>query len=214
MIRLASFIIAWTVVLFSVGQTTINYVPSAEDIANPERGFYTQITGYSNNTQGWSAYQPIDQNYLSALKAQNQRLALRLYYLPEFVDGPLSQQFLELFTEDMAIIRANGFKTLLRFAYSVESFDETNVDTLDASLTTVLGHIEQLKPLLQANSDVIAVLQAGFIGAYGEWATINNVVPDFMDENGVRNMTSRKQVLDALLDALPIDRAVQIRTTY
>ncbi|MFT5183103.1 MAG: hypothetical protein ACI84C_000226 [Flavobacteriales bacterium] len=214
MIRVASFLVFFTAILCAGGQSVVNYTPSTADFANPERGFYTQITGYTHNTQGWAAYQSIDQNYLAALKADNQTLTLRLYYMPEFVDGPLSQQFLDLFIEDMAIMRANGFKTLLRFAYSVESLDETNVDTLDAPLDIVLTHIAQLKPLLQVNKDVIAVLEAGFIGAYGEWATINNVVPDFIDVNGIRNMTSRKLVLDALLDALPIDRAVQIRTPY
>lgn len=197
-----------------IAQNQVNYEPSDENFANPERGYYTQITAYSNNTQGWNAYQPIDANYLAVLKGQQQRLVLRLYYMPEFVNLPLNNEFLDLIEEDMEILRSNGFKGIFRFAYSVESFDDTNVDTLDAPLDIVLQHIDQLTPILQANKDVIAVLQAGFIGAYGEWATINNVVPDFMNGDGIRNMTNRKLVLEALLAALPEDRMVQLRTPY
>ncbi|MCB0760226.1 MAG: DUF4832 domain-containing protein [Flavobacteriales bacterium] len=209
---IAGIALVWGMSLHA--QTTVSYSPTGEDFPNPERGFYTQITGYTQNTQGWAAYQPIDPNYLAVLAAENQTLALRLYYMPEFVDGPLSQQFLDLVQEDMDILRTNGFKGIVRFAYSVESFDVNNVDTVDAPVDVVLQHIDQLAPVLQQNTDVIAALQAGFIGAYGEWATINNVVPDFMDANGIRNLTNRKRVLDALLAALPERRIVQVRTPY
>jgi hypothetical protein len=49
------------------------------------------------------------------------------------------------------------------------------------------------------------VLQAGFIGAWGEWHSSTNDLLDFDD---------RQAVTDALLDALPSSRMIQIRYPY
>ncbi|HEY9827055.1 MAG TPA: DUF4832 domain-containing protein, partial [Stenomitos sp.] len=53
------------------------------------------------------------------------------------------------------------------------------------------------------NADVIAVLQAGFIGAWGEWHS---------SANGLDSRANRAKILKALLAALPQNRMVQIRT--
>ncbi|MBI4565406.1 MAG: DUF4832 domain-containing protein [Planctomycetes bacterium] len=66
----------------------------------------------------------------------------------------------------------------------------------------MLGHIAQLTGLLWEHADVIAVLQAGFIGAWGEWHG---------STNGLDNVRDRRDILFALLDALPPSRMVQIR---
>jgi hypothetical protein len=67
----------------------------------------------------------------------------------------------------------------------------------------VLGHIDQLAPILAANADVIAVMQAGFIGGWGEWHG---------STNDLDNPEDQKDILDALLAALPASRQVQVRT--
>jgi hypothetical protein len=36
-----------------IGQSVVNYSPTNEIFRNPERSFYTQFTGYSQNTQGY-----------------------------------------------------------------------------------------------------------------------------------------------------------------
>src|SRR5690606_12720981 len=67
----------------------------------------------------------------------------------------------------------------------------------------VLEHLEQLTPLLAEHQDVIAVMQAGFIGAWGEWHS---------STNGLDSADNRKTILLALLAALPPSRMTQIRT--
>mgnify|MGYP000403928341 CR=1 FL=1 len=64
-----------------------------------------------------------------------------------------------------------------------------------------MRHIEQLTPLLQKNADVIAWVEAGFIGAWGEWHT---------STNGLDNLTDKRDILNALLAAIP-NRFVQVR---
>lgn len=78
-----------------------------------------------------------------------------------------------------------------------------------------MQHIAQLKPLLQKHADIIAVAQQGFIGIWGE-----NYYTDYFGDaskNGAgrildSNWRDRNEVLKALLDALPKDRMVQVRT--
>ena len=63
-------------------------------------------------------------------------------------------------------MRAAGFKCILRFAYT--KVQQATPPYNDAPLSRVLMHIEQLRPVVQANEDVVLVLQAGFIGTWGE----------------------------------------------
>ena len=69
----------------------------------------------------------------------------------------------------------------------------------------VLQHIEQLEPILADHYDVITTLQAGFIGLWGEWHGSTN---DLASPENKRLITS------ALLDALPVERMVQLRSPY
>ncbi len=85
----------------------------------------------------------------------------------------------------------------------------------DASKKIVLMHIEQLKPLLQQNADVIAVVQMGFIGIWGE-----NYYTDYFGDASTSGLArimdsswrDRNEVLQALLNAVPKDRMVDVRT--
>ena len=82
----------------------------------------------------------------------------------------------------------------------LNAFDE---DTLDI----VKKHINQYKSHWQANADVIFCFQAGIVGAWGEWYYTDNFgnKQDRMNE-------SRRAVVDALLEAVPADRMIQLRT--
>jgi len=85
---------------------------------------------------------------------------------------------------------------LPRFVYSDDATSP------DAPLDRVLSHIEQLTPTIRANADVIAVLQPGFVGAWGEWHS---------STNGLTEPAARKAIYDALLAALPGDRMTLTR---
>jgi hypothetical protein len=79
----------------------------------------------------------------------------------------------------------------------------------------VLEHIDQLKPILRENADVIEVVQQGFIGLWGEGYYTDH----FSDPNDPsivtdQNWADRRAVTDALLRALPKDRMIQVRTPY
>lgn len=84
-------------------------------------------------------------------------------YLSAFFDRDLSDEKLLEIESVFTSARHFGVKLLLRFAY--QAVREDPGPTLDRTLS----HIRQLGPLLRANSDVIYVLQTGFVGCWGEF---------------------------------------------
>lgn len=169
--------------LFS--QTTINYQGTDEIFLNPERGF----SGYRSN--------PITLSYINTLKASKISVIQRIYTIPQYNSTALPEVFLNAVQNDLNTARQGGMKVVLRFSYT------NNQNGKDAALDTILLHINQLTPVLQNNYDVIAYVEAGFIGAWGEW---------YYSSHNLNNTASRRTVLYALLDALPVKRNVVIRT--
>ena len=186
----------------AAGIATATYTNDPDTIfANPERGFYAM---YEINA---SSYESLSPSALQNLRTQSAvSLLMREWYLDSFVNADLTQAFLDKVAADFSVIRQAGVKAVLRFAYTSKSTKPYG----DASKARVLGHIAQLKPILFANSDVIAVLQAGFIGAWGEW-----YYTDSFGDNGIisaAQWTDRQDVVTALLDALDLQRPIQLRT--
>ncbi|MEX0679840.1 MAG: DUF4832 domain-containing protein [Balneolales bacterium] len=170
--------------------TNISYEPTDEIFPNPERGFYVR----HNYTPGGS---PLDVETLMEGRDENITQIGRSYYIEEFRNSDLSQDFLDLLEEDFEAIREAGVKTYLRFRYSVSIGDP------DAPLDRVLSHIEQLGPTFQRNYDVISFLQGGFIGAWGEWhASTNNL----------EEPENMRAILFKMLDVLPEERSVVVRS--
>ncbi len=174
------------------GIKTANYDEDQTDFPNPERGFYGQTVSYSSSPA------PITQTYLDQLKAKNVNLINRLYALTTFRSGSISAEYLQHIQNDMDLVRSAGFKLVLRFAYTFNEAGPHN----DAPLNIVLSHIDQLAPLLQKNADVIALLEAGLIGQWGEWHD---------SSNGLANPADMKTILFKLLDALPKSRSIAVR---
>lgn len=179
--------------------TNVSYSVSTENFSNPERGFYhhkeTSSTNYSNLTQSSLT------NYRTNEKIT---LILRLFYLEDFINAPISESYLTNIQNDFNKIRNAGLKCIVRFAYS----SETTLGQRDANKTQMLSHIQQLSNMLRINGDIIATVQAGFIGTWGEWYYTDHFG---MNPNNT-DYVNRKEILEALLGAIPTDRTVQIRT--
>jgi hypothetical protein len=172
-------------VLFAQNITNISYVESDEIYANPERGFsfYTKF--------------PVTIELVDSLRLENVTQINRIYNIPQFNNSPLSTDFLNLIEADLYTARAGGVKLVIRFSYT----DDPQGD--DAPLNVILAHIDQVESILMENFDVISYMEAGFIGAWGEWHS---------SSNNLDNTADRSTVLFALLDALPAERAVVVRT--
>lgn len=168
----------------------IDYESSVEIFPNPERGFIRTYPVYSEG-------EGFDDNTLSLLRSQNVSMILRVFYLDQFKDKSISAAELNLIDNDLHKIRDAGLKAILRFAYT------DDINGTDAPLDIVLQHIDQLKPVLEQNADVIAFMQAGFIGAWGEWHS---------SSNGLATTENRQKVLQKLIEAVPASIMIQVRT--
>jgi len=165
--------------------TTSVPAESTEDFVNPERGFYKGLNLLSST---------------AAISATNARtagfsLVIGLVKLDAYRAKPLDAAFLSQLDNGLKGARTGGVKVILRFMYNSDG-------TADAPLSVILNHIKQVTPLVRANADVIYAWQGGFIGGWGEWHG---------STNGLDNDTSRKAIVNAMLVALPTNRAVQLR---
>ena len=177
----------------------VSFTESTDLFPNPERGIFRSRNYYSNS-------EPINVSEVKAQRLSGHTLWYFGFYLTDFMDGDISQAFLNLFQANMDALREGGAKCILRFAYKDYHNDH---ELMDPEVAVVLHHVEQLKPLLQKNEDVIFVLQAGFVGAWGEWAYTSHFIQSPRKDS---DFLPRRQLIDALLDALPASRQIQVRT--
>jgi uncharacterized protein (DUF736 family) len=67
-------------------------------------------------------------------------------------------------------LREHRVKAILRFAYSRDNGAIGNGHSgANPDYDRMLKHIDQLKPLIAKNFDVISFIEAGFMGTWGEW---------------------------------------------
>jgi hypothetical protein len=74
----------------------------------------------------------------------------------------------------------------------------------DAQLSVILAQLDQLKPLLSAHVDVITAVDAGFIGAWGEW----HVSQRDYDQPA---HPAKQQLVTKRLELPPADRTITLR---
>ena len=164
---------------------THTYSPSDTPILNPERGFFTPHV------------LPGPAGFSSTRLLGNTLVHLNIR-LDDWRESDIPQETLDGLDSNFSDIREAGVKAIIRFAYNQGPYPDSEPD---ASKSQILRHIEQLTPLLQKNTDVIAWVEAGFIGAWGEWHT---------STNGLDNITDKRDILTALVAAIP-NRYVQVR---
>ena len=200
-ILVISFLLAGSPVARGSTQTlsssATSYVDSTEVIANPERGFYRH--GSDCDKKDFVA------ETLAGYRTNDHvGLVMCLFYLTEFKNQPISDAQLARLQRQADVVKTAGLKMILRFAYTSSS------DGDDAPLSRIKNHLNQLAPFLRNKSNVIAVMQTGFIGAWGEgYYTQNFGNQGIVSPNDWAN---RKAVVDKILSVLPGTRMVQLRT--
>ena len=172
----------------------VTFAPSDADLLNPERGFYTTTLLTS----------PGDLSYVREEGKSLVYAAVHLQdYLPVNHEQDLPAKLLDDVRAGFKAVRDAGIKAVVRFQY--DDGEGYPGGANDASEATMERHIAQLEPVLRENEDVLFVLQAGFIGAWGEWHTSLNFV------DGPDGKDARARVVDALLAAAPSSRRVALR---
>jgi hypothetical protein len=171
--------------------TTTRFVRSDAPIANPERGFYAPADLLQASDDALAA------------EARAGRTLVHAYVrLDAYVASDLPASLLERLDAGFAAVRRAGIKAIPRFTYTFPEDLADPAQIADAPIERVLHHIGQLAPVLRRNADVIAFLQAGFVGAWGEWHSSGS---------GLDAPGPAARIRDALLDAMPSERAVMFR---
>lgn len=136
------------------------YDGSAAMVRNPERGFRFELDF------------PFSLATLSDALALNCTLVQTYAYLPASNPPlPLPQGVLDELDAGFGALRAAGMKAVLRFAY-----DRLAPGEQDYTFETVALHQQNLMSVVANNADVIFVLEAGFVGSWGEWHGSKNAL--------------------------------------
>jgi hypothetical protein len=156
-----------------------SYYPLDGDVPNPERGWFLPVDILR------------DRDFRGATAAQTTLLfsyvrldAHRRERLPKWVLKNLGY--------GLDAVKDAHLKVVLRFTYN---FGPAGPEAKDAPRRWILRHIAQLGPVLRAHSEVVAAVQAGFIGAWGEWHSSTHGLD--------RKRSAKREVLEAERDAFP-----------
>jgi len=169
----------------------ISFNPDDSIILNPERGL-AKLLPVGTSSIG----------EVQALRGDNHTIAWGLIELDEFRDSSDISGKMPEVKAWLDAVRASKVKTVLRVLYHKVTDFNANGATLDIQR----AHMEQLgEEVLKPYQDVILALQAGGIGAFGEWYY---APPDHITG------TARKQLLDSMFEASADDAFVMVRTPY
>ncbi len=183
-------------------------VETANDMTWRAASFTESNAGFTNPERGWWVF--LSENFINVADSDivwvqttypEAALGYAVVRLDNYRNQTLPQSFLDGITAAFAKVRARGMKVVLRFAYNYPGSEASPVVD-DAPLARVLEHIGQIAPIVQANSDVVFVWQAGFIGMWGEGHS---------STNGLDSPANKATIRDALLNVLPSNRFLMWR---
>lgn len=184
-------------------ETTVTYTSTDALFPNPERGFLKQIYYTSQQLNSVQTANTVRKNR----ENENVTLYLDNYFMMDYISSDISQAFLNRMENNFKALRAGGGKAVIRYSYK---YSDTEADKpWDAELKWMLRHIEQLKPYWQEYADVILCLEAGFIGVWGEWYYTTNFPFNPTKDS---EFEPRWTIVNELLEALPADRQIALRT--
>lgn len=169
----------------------INYSETLEDIKNPERGFYS------------TAFLKLSPSGNKATNSRANLTHLRVG-IGDFSkanngnkDLEFTEDALNVLNETLSNIKNNGGSVIIRFAY--DNFN--GKADVEPSLDIILTHISQLKPVFEANQDVISYVELGFFGPWGEMHTSKICTTDNVS-----------RAIDTMLNTVPEKIKIGVRT--
>ena len=171
------------------------YRGSAELRDNPERGFRHELHPDANGT-----LPPLQ---LQQLREYNLTVGQTYRYLPP--EPVLSEATIAGVEKTLRTLRSVGVKALFRFAYDRCNSGPMGENNYTAA--TILGHIHQLAERFRAEIDAVYVLQAGFVGCWGEWHGPHNLADPF----GPQRAEVQAILHAELYELLPPDRKINLR---
>lgn len=182
----------------------VSYTEDETNFCNPERGLYVPNIHYFRGGRLPSA--PTSAAALKAMRRSGKTFSYSEFYMMDYVDKDFTDEVLQFIRNNFEVHREAGVKTIVRVAYSDGYAEEDH--PWDATLEQTLRHVAQLKPIFHEYEDVIYVVQYGFVGSWGEGYYTDNYG---MEPRTDEDYASRRELMYALLDAVPASRQVAVR---
>lgn len=190
--------IAWTD--FGISETE-----STEEITNPERGFYQSLSYKLGGGHDWWWNAGSLADYVNRDKRGilHFRFGLEKYSSNAGgSDGLISQSDLDDLNELFGLVRQAGATAFIRFSYDSVG----NLGNAEPDMAQIKQHIAQLGALINENLDVIALVETGMIGPWGEQHTTTLGSQMIDGSTGVTY-----ELVNAWLKAVDGSRTVNVR---
>lgn len=168
-------------------------------ITNPEKGSYgaCELTHASKDYSDYGLDTGED-SYGDAYRYEY-TLCYGKIVLSSFLTSPIDSSTLALIDQHLWELKVAGVKPIVRIMYS------TDIGEPDTTLDWVETHLQQLQPVFEKHSDIIAWFQGGIIGAWGEWHSSSSGL------DTTANKVAVYELLHTYLPATPACLKIQVR---
>ena len=170
---------------------------SMEVLRNPDRGFYKLVQIELNKgKEDFNSFKGEIKNIAKEdtdVSLISFQLNLKQYVASNL---DLTDNKIEEINQYFSIMRENGYQVIFRVVY-----DSKGDKNPEPDFQTILRHIEQLKSVYEKNEDIIFVVEAGYLGSYGEWH----------DGKYDKDKEKRNQVVNKLLKCIPESIQISLR---
>lgn len=203
---------------------TVVYEEDRSPFANPERGFYLQGRTQEqppDNPDPWPGINKWGVRYKR--DTEYVRVVRQYYHLDLYKEQDIPSSYLDILEDDLHFIREQGMKIIPRFTYSWNRASIPEGELNDTTKEWTLRHIDTVMPVLAKHADVIAFVEMGFVGLWGEfwgsdsaWTTDRSdygscsTVQHYVDVAPERQ-TDRETIIDRVLDTLPDGVKIALR---
>ena len=165
-------------------------------VRNPDRGFYKLIQvelqqGDEDFTRFEKQIISVENEYpdISIISFQ---LNLKNYTQKTEINKTKIKDINKYFS----IMREHGYKVIFRVVY-----DSEGTKNPEPEFDMLLKQIEQLKDIYVSNKDIIFVVEAGYLGSYGEWH----------DGRYDKDLEKKNKIIEKLLEIIPEEIQINLR---
>lgn len=174
---------------------TYSFEESTETLRNVDRGFYKLVQiELSSNKEDLDNFIEIIQD----IQTEDEDVSIISFQLnlKNYINKSINKDKIQEIQEYFNILRENGYKVIFRVVY-----DSEGEENPEPEFNNILEHIETLKSIYENNEDILLVIEAGYLGSYGEWHSGK------YDDN----VEYRNRIIQKLLEVVPKSITINLR---
>ena len=203
---------------------THTYIEDTSPFANPERGFYIEGRTQEQPPDDPDLWPGIDKwNVKYKRDTEFIRVVRQYYHLDLYKSQDIPQSYLDIMEDDLNFVREQGMKIIPRFTYSWDRASIPSGGLNDTNKEWTLRHIDTVMPVLAQHADIIAFVEMGFVGLWGEWwGSDNGWTTDPADYGACSSVqhyvdvfpnrqSDREEIINRVLEILPDNLKITLR---